>query len=96
MQTAAPNAIAITVAVPPSRIATPAHIAPQESETAQRGVLWPDDTIRASLAGCAPRQVDAAGDDLAHQVVDEREVLVVDVALLDLPRLEERGSSGLA
>jgi hypothetical protein len=40
--------------------------------------------------GACPRQVDAAGDDVANQVVDEREVLVVDVALLDLPRLEER------
>ena len=48
MQTAAAKAIAITVPLPPSSSATPAHITPQPRVTAQRGVLCPEETIRAS------------------------------------------------
>ena len=68
---------------------TPAHITPQPRVTAQRGVLWPEETIRASRRARL-RQVDPVAEHVADQVVDQGEVLVVDVALLDLPDLDER------
>ena len=48
MVIAATDAIAATTAVPPSITPTPAHMTPQASVTAARGVWWPDEAIRAA------------------------------------------------
>ena len=90
METADANAMATTHALPPSIRPTPPHITPQPRLTAHRGRLWPDETIRASV-GPGLGELDVADDDVTHEVVDQREVLVVDVALLDVPDLDHQG-----
>ena len=77
-------------AFPPSSSATPAHITPQpDGDRPARRCCGPrrrcgPASVRASV------EVDPVAEHVADEVVDQREVLVVDVALGDLADLDDR------
>ena len=93
MLTAATNAIATTSGPPPSCRPTPAHITPQPEgrRPPRQDVARGDDP---GEPGARLLEVAVAVQHVADQVVDQGEVLVVDVALLDLADQHDAGSSG--
>jgi len=71
-----------------------AHRSPAEGHRpARRLVARGDDP---GQPGARLLEVDLAAQHVADQVVDQREVLVVDVALLDVPQQHRRGLLGIA